>query len=868
MSAGGDGSSVGLGEVFNNTPRRVQKRLFTSGTSSSKRTLFRDTQTASPSGGNSGDESDLGPMSPLALSDATPSSATNSPGKSLTSPVVGSTAAALVYLGSLDSNLWEMGTLNMGHDEANVVPSSPFSVLKTLTRSARYSQRRKTCPVLPEPVIPINDENEIVKETPPTSPKRSGKSSAWNESITETPKRKSFGKEIQNVQILDSSIIAETPYKDDSPMRRLITPLGSVSKEAALPRLHHRKSLNSLAATAQNSSPIDGKENILKRTARDVIIETSAKLFKTDECTSAPKARAALFQERQQDFKVSTKVFYSSSPPQVLPKQDSPINIEQSEVRHGQKRRSLPNRSSRGRSSKRHKYGEINAGIGHRIRKPKVKKHISLADGFKKENVNDVSPIATSTETSFAESNVRNITQNMDNTLPNIHDEHSVEKCAMPQSRELAASPEIDTAKKFFKTNRTVSRKSLATVTVNDSIKLQVSHGKVKLESHRFMKRQNPHKKARISDLSLDANDLTVDDPSFGVPIDKTSVDNILKVLEDDWADDEYDTMEPLISTQKYAISPLKSSIILNGMSMSPASELTSMTSVMNIKDAYGPTANLDQVSSNLDNSNQNKGTKLYPLFNKDFARTKSLIDSPKNVTRGTKRPAGWQLSAKNGAQDDRQYQLDVGQKQFGATQCPECRVVYQIGDPSDETSHQNYHDSMKILKFPGWKHERVVTTDSYTSSRIILVEASAPKYCWKKVSEILAVIDRDLGLADSKLSDYHNDKIYLYIREKEILGVLVAEYVTTGYRLIPDLQNIDCCSLQSSSIKCGIKVVWTAASYRKQGIATKLVDVLRANFYFGYVLSMDDIAFSIPTPGGKAFAEKYTSTKCFKVYN
>ncbi|XP_046739461.1 uncharacterized protein LOC124407398 [Diprion similis] len=868
MSAGGDGSSVGLGEVFNNTPRRVQKRLFTSGNSSSKRTLFRDTQTASPSGGNSGDESDLGPMSPLALSDATPSSATNSPGKSLTSPLVGSAAAALVSLGSLDSNLWEMGMLNMGQDEANAAPSSPFSVLKTLTRSARYSQRRKTCPVLPEPMIPTSDENETGKETPPTSPKCSGKSSAWNESITETPKRKTFGKEIQNQQILDSIIVAETPHKEDSPVRRLITPLGSVSKEAALPRLHHRKSLNSLAATAGNSSPIDGKENILKRTARDAIIQTSAKLFKADECTSAPKARAALFQEKQKDFKVSTKVFYSSSPPQVLPKQESPMSIEQSEVRRGQKRRSLPNKNYRGRSTKRHKHGEINAGIGHRIRKPRVKKHVSQTDGSKKENANNVSPIATSIETFFADSSVENISQNMDNTLMNIHDAYSVEKCIVHPSRELTASPEIDTGKKFFKTNRTVSRNSLATVTVNDSIKLQVTHGKVKLQPHRFMKRQNPHKKARISDLSLDANDLTVDDPNFGVPIDKTSVDNILKVLEDDWADDEYDTMEPLISTQKYAISPLKSSIMPNGMTMSPASELTSMTSVMNIKDACGPTSKLDKVSSNLDNSHQTKGTKLYPLFNKDFARTKSLIETSKNVGRGTKRPAGWQLSAKNAAKDDRQYQLDAGQKQFGATQCPECGVVYQIGDPSDEISHQNYHDSIKILKFPGWKHERVVATDTYTSSRIILVEPSAPKYCWKKVSEILAVIDRDLGLADSKLSDYHNDKIYLYIREKEIIGVLVAEHVTTGYRVIPDLPNIDCCSLQSSAVKCGVKVVWTAASYQKQGIATKLVDVLRANFYFGYVLSMDDIAFSIPTPGGKAFAEKYTNTKCFKVYN
>lgn len=32
--------------------------------------------------------------------------------------------------------------------------------------------------------------------------------------------------------------------------------------------------------------------------------------------------------------------------------------------------------------------------------------------------------------------------------------------------------------------------------------------------------------------------------------------------------------------------------------------------------------------------------------------------------------------------------------------------------------------------------------------------------------------------------------------------------------------------------------------------------------------MSIDDIAFSIPTPSGKIFAEKYTKTRNFKVYS
>lgn len=74
-----------------------------------------------------------------------------------------------------------------------------------------------------------------------------------------------------------------------------------------------------------------------------------------------------------------------------------------------------------------------------------------------------------------------------------------------------------------------------------------------------------------------------------------------------------------------------------------------------------------------------------------------------------------WQLSAKGGGAED-QCQLDVGQKRFGATQCPECNVVYQLGDPEDENAHLNYHNSIRTLKFQVRRaciHEINITVDT-----------------------------------------------------------------------------------------------------------------------------------------------------------
>lgn len=69
---------------------------------------------------------------------------------------------------------------------------------------------------------------------------------------------------------------------------------------------------------------------------------------------------------------------------------------------------------------------------------------------------------------------------------------------------------------------------------------------------------------------------------------------------------------------------------------------------------------------------------------------------------------------------------------------------------------------------------------------------------------------------------------MYLYVRDKVILGVLVAEHISTAHRMIPELLELNCCTAESTPAKCGINVVWTDMNHRKQGIATKLIDMLR----------------------------------------
>ncbi|XP_014483060.1 PREDICTED: N-acetyltransferase ESCO2 isoform X2 [Dinoponera quadriceps] len=791
------------------TPRRAQKCLFAAEGGSCRKNLSRGSSCNRNAEVTSGEDSDLGPMSPLALTDQSPSSCESSPGRDFVSPFATPEKSPSLPVTSLS---WDRLMPNRSVEDS----ASLFSSLKKLSRAARYSPK---CNTVMKNLVKSASASPI-KRTGEASTSEGSDATATEEVIPETPQQ-SFS-EIQS--------ITETPRKSGTP--GLITPLGSITKSVLLPKLHRRKSLGMLEAS-ENISPKQ-KENSLKRLARDQLAVTPAKLFKTDD-SLAPRARAALFQEKKNEsplnnISLSTKMFYSSSSESKRP--FAFYNFRDDEIK---KRRSLPAYRNGRHSLKRQRFGMINAGVFHGIKKPKSKVNTKV---LKKEGQ--------------AQNSADENKENKENASPTVKRAQPVVE-EKSKERGSPPLPEVDEKKRFF---RSIKPTQAATVTVNEKIKLKVEDGKILLSQKYGC--SSAKRRARATDVSYDVTDLSVDEPGVEDTLGENKVANILKILENDWADDDYDTMDAL-TVNTNAVSP-STATILQDTIMSPASELSNMTSTMNIKDAFLA----DNTENNNDPVRTNKEGKFFPLFAKGYVAPADQLAKDAGG-KSAKRNTQWQLSMKSG-QD--QYQLDAGQKRFGATQCPECGVVYQLGDGEDENAHLNYHNSIRTLKFQGWKNERVMYEDPFTSSRIILVEPHDPKQYWKKVSEILTVVDNDLGLADVQLSGYETKKVFLYIREKSVIGVLVAEHIKTAYRMIPELIELDCCTAESTPTKCGINVVWTAMSHRRQGIATKLVNILRAKFFYGYVMSLDDIAFSTPSPSGKIFAEKYTKTRNFKVYS
>ncbi|XP_026173739.1 N-acetyltransferase ESCO2 [Mastacembelus armatus] len=281
----------------------------------------------------------------------------------------------------------------------------------------------------------------------------------------------------------------------------------------------------------------------------------------------------------------------------------------------------------------------------------------------------------------------------------------------------------------------------------------------------------------------------------------------------------------------------------------------------------------------------------VYPIFGSASKRLKNAALHPP-VSCST--PSGQMASLQSLSAKDRtgrrrrdkdnedQLIIDAGQKQFGATTCSSCGMVYSADGPEDNFQHTQFHQRfLDSIRFQGWKKERLVA--EFWDGKILLVMPDDPKYAIKKAEDVRRVADNELGFQQVTLSRPTQAKTYLFINtERMVVGCLVAEPIRQAYRVLEqpdrhkDMTKDDfmerhrawCCSTIPEQALCGISRIWVFSLARRQGIATRMLDTVRNTFMYGSHLTKEEIAFSDPTPDGKLFATKYCNTPTFLVYN
>ncbi|XDV41456.1 hypothetical protein PO909_010327 [Leuciscus waleckii] len=279
----------------------------------------------------------------------------------------------------------------------------------------------------------------------------------------------------------------------------------------------------------------------------------------------------------------------------------------------------------------------------------------------------------------------------------------------------------------------------------------------------------------------------------------------------------------------------------------------------------------------------------VYPIFGTKRSQKKGILSPPLNTstpaltgTPAFKAKERSALRREMKKQTDNQLIIDAGQKQFGATSCGSCGMLYSTDSPEDNFQHTQFHQRfLDTIKFVGWKKERVVA--EFWDGKIILVLPEDPKYATKKAEDVRRIADSELGFQQITLSSPSSAKTYLFINsDRMVVGCLVAENIRQAFRVLEqpekpkDMNKEDfmerhrawCCSTVPEKALCGVSRIWVFSLMRRKGIATRLLDTVRNSFMYGSHLTKQEIAFSDPTPEGKLFATKYCQTPTFLVYN
>lgn len=258
------------------------------------------------------------------------------------------------------------------------------------------------------------------------------------------------------------------------------------------------------------------------------------------------------------------------------------------------------------------------------------------------------------------------------------------------------------------------------------------------------------------------------------------------------------------------------------------------------------------------------------------------------------------------------QFHLELGQSDFLLHTCSTCGFKYATGDEEDEKVHNSFHKTYTHgIQFKGWRNERVIHVTE--EGRVLLVLDSDPPAQWKKVQEIVKMMEMELGEGWICSKDC---KVYLYISSSRISGCLVAQPIEKAYRIIcnaadatssskstdktrpgstkllqfggvsfrrervksvssaqisqgPDdsFSGAILCEEKAVPAVCGIKAIWVSPANRRKHIATHLLDAARKSFCSGSIVEKSELAFSQPTSAGKALASTYSGTLSFLVY-
>ena len=255
-----------------------------------------------------------------------------------------------------------------------------------------------------------------------------------------------------------------------------------------------------------------------------------------------------------------------------------------------------------------------------------------------------------------------------------------------------------------------------------------------------------------------------------------------------------------------------------------------------------------------------------------------------------------------------KQLFLDLGQKNFGHRKCPECGLLYAVGEPEDERTHAKFHAEAtgRVLsggsaggssQSPGcvgvpcpktWRDAAAWTCEHDPSGRFVAhIGPDDHRARWGKATELAEFVGDELGAPNGWVlgedAKTRGTRAFAYVLRDRIVGAVFAEPLRRAYRTVPDdggetgveprvggddgptndgsrpVTHYGGKILRRRDVPTravmGVRAAWVHPAHRRRGIATRLLRVARERLVPGYACDAREVAWTQPTEDGRALA-------------
>ena len=226
----------------------------------------------------------------------------------------------------------------------------------------------------------------------------------------------------------------------------------------------------------------------------------------------------------------------------------------------------------------------------------------------------------------------------------------------------------------------------------------------------------------------------------------------------------------------------------------------------------------------------------------------------------------------------------------LAARVCPQCGMAYAPGT-EDERVHEQYHRraTAPVRSALLLRDCEVVARDAPSGTAVVRVPAAclgprAPTTgVARAVRAVLRAVDRALGSPEAETEEEEEEReeereegapsrpalVLLCVHEQTgtVHGAVVAHAIRAA-RAVDAADGTVCCGGPARRATAGIAKIFVHAPQRRRGVATRLLDAVRATLVYGRVVPRAELAATQPTRDGAALFARYAGTPHFLVYD